>query len=653
MNVFLKYIITLIALFLSIAAKASSKIEQMVFERVDSTLGLGDNRVYHILQTRNGNMAITTHNNICLYNGQSFFNVSLKNIPSSKLRNYKGAYHSYTDNHNKLWIKDYQQVKCLDLPTLLFVTNIDSIFRQITQDKVTDLFVGESGTIWLTTDKGLLISEYGTKIKIPIGIGELQDLLEDKDHIFLFFSSTYVCKIDRKSGKTIQTSKADNSNKYPNTSLVIKAHNERFYQLRNGYKGAACFCFNTKTNQWTTLFETDYTLHTISSDQDYAYITSREDLWQIDLQNNITSKIECINLNGTKILPNRMNTIYVDKQNGIWLGSYSNGLLYSHPSHTSIDSDSAIQLDEYANATKKEHLCYKLMPLLYDINIDGQDYCQESQGNAYSNMYRKDLHIYKQKNITLTFISQNIPQPKKTKYLVRIKELENDWDIPSVYGGQTDNSGNLHLNLGVLKYGEYTIEVAAFPSQKCLSNWIIGKNTDIHIARIHIHVEKPWWTYSTLHFIIGIILVHLLLAIVFYFSTKKYHAIVSDTNKTFQTETLSATDKEFMNKAEAFVKNNLTTKGYSVEQLAADLCMERTGLYKKLGSIANITPSTFIKNIRMARAIELLKEGKYSVNEISELCGFSSSSYMSRCFQNEYSCTPLEYIKKVDTTVKT
>jgi AraC-like DNA-binding protein len=108
-----------------------------------------------------------------------------------------------------------------------------------------------------------------------------------------------------------------------------------------------------------------------------------------------------------------------------------------------------------------------------------------------------------------------------------------------------------------------------------------------------------------------------------------------------------------MNKAEAFVKNNLTTKGYSVEQLAADLCMERTGLYKKLGSIANITPSTFIKNIRMARAIELLKEGKYSVNEISELCGFSSSSYMSRCFQNEYSCTPLEYIKKVDTTVKT
>lgn len=48
--------------------------------------------------------------------------------------------------------------------------------------------------------------------------------------------------------------------------------------------------------------------------------------------------------------------------------------------------------------------------------------------------------------------------------------------------------------------------------------------------------------------------------------------------------------------------------GYSVEQLSRDLCMERTGLYRKLVNLLDQSPSLFIRNIRLQRAAQLLTE---------------------------------------------
>ena len=86
--------------------------------------------------------------------------------------------------------------------------------------------------------------------------------------------------------------------------------------------------------------------------------------------------------------------------------------------------------------------------------------------------------------------------------------------------------------------------------------------------------------------------------------------------------------------------------GYSVEQLSRDLCMERTGLYRKLVNLLDQSPSLFIRNIRLQRAAQLLTENELSIAEIAERTGFSSSSYLSKCFQEMYGCRPSEYARK-------
>ena len=76
-------------------------------------------------------------------------------------------------------------------------------------------------------------------------------------------------------------------------------------------------------------------------------------------------------------------------------------------------------------------------------------------------------------------------------------------------------------------------------------------------------------------------------------------------------------DPELILQVRALVEQHLEDGEYGVEQLAQDLCMERTGLYKKLTALTHTTPVAFIRSIRLHRAAALLQEGKQSVNEIT------------------------------------
>ena len=108
----------------------------------------------------------------------------------------------------------------------------------------------------------------------------------------------------------------------------------------------------------------------------------------------------------------------------------------------------------------------------------------------------------------------------------------------------------------------------------------------------------------------------------------------------------TAQEKEFMARATQLVEQHLSTPQYGVEQLAADLCMERTGLYKKLTALMQQSPVVFIRSIRLHRAADMLRQGNLSIADVAERTGFSSTSYFSKCFQKEFGCKPSEITVK-------
>ncbi|MDY7223291.1 response regulator [Halalkalibacterium halodurans] len=56
--------------------------------------------------------------------------------------------------------------------------------------------------------------------------------------------------------------------------------------------------------------------------------------------------------------------------------------------------------------------------------------------------------------------------------------------------------------------------------------------------------------------------------------------------------------------------------------------------------------SDYLTNLRIDKAIELLKENKYKTYEISEKVGYKSSKYFSRVFKQATGCSPKEYCRK-------
>ena len=104
-------------------------------------------------------------------------------------------------------------------------------------------------------------------------------------------------------------------------------------------------------------------------------------------------------------------------------------------------------------------------------------------------------------------------------------------------------------------------------------------------------------------------------------------------------------DKVFVEKVIQTIEENLANEDFSIDQLATDMAISRSGLYKKLKSLINDNPKDLIREIRMKKAAKLLLEQKYQINEIAYLVGFSNPKHFSTFFKKFYGVTPSNYIE--------
>ena len=83
---------------------------------------------------------------------------------------------------------------------------------------------------------------------------------------------------------------------------------------------------------------------------------------------------------------------------------------------------------------------------------------------------------------------------------------------------------------------------------------------------------------------------------------------------------------------ELIVEENLGDEQFGVGNLAKAVGISRSHLHRKLGAASGQSVSQFVREYRLRKALDLLKEGQHSVSEVAYLVGFSSASYFSRCF---------------------
>jgi len=115
-----------------------------------------------------------------------------------------------------------------------------------------------------------------------------------------------------------------------------------------------------------------------------------------------------------------------------------------------------------------------------------------------------------------------------------------------------------------------------------------------------------------------------------------------------QSSGISKVEEQFISQITEKIIKNIRQSEFNVEQLAAEMCMSRSSLHRKIKEVSDMTPIDFIRLIRLKKAAELIREKGYRSNEVCEMVGISSPSYFIKLFQKQFGMTPKEFAMKKD-----
>ncbi|GAB2529173.1 hybrid sensor histidine kinase/response regulator transcription factor [Spirosoma aerophilum] len=119
-----------------------------------------------------------------------------------------------------------------------------------------------------------------------------------------------------------------------------------------------------------------------------------------------------------------------------------------------------------------------------------------------------------------------------------------------------------------------------------------------------------------------------------------YQNILTGSEAAVQAETV--TDK-FLHKLQTLIEGRLDDSQFGVTELAHEIGMSRRTLHRKLTSIANMTINDFIRQYRLRRATQFLRDG-HNISETAYLVGYESPAYFTTIFKEVYKKTPSEYM---------
>jgi signal transduction histidine kinase/DNA-binding response OmpR family regulator len=109
---------------------------------------------------------------------------------------------------------------------------------------------------------------------------------------------------------------------------------------------------------------------------------------------------------------------------------------------------------------------------------------------------------------------------------------------------------------------------------------------------------------------------------------------------------VTSIDDAFLQKVKAAVERHISEEEFSVEELAQEVSMSRSQIFRKLTALTGQPPSDFIRYMRLHRAMDLLKKNAGTVSEIAYTVGFNSVTYFTKCFHQQFNVLPSEVRKQ-------
>lgn len=123
----------------------------------------------------------------------------------------------------------------------------------------------------------------------------------------------------------------------------------------------------------------------------------------------------------------------------------------------------------------------------------------------------------------------------------------------------------------------------------------------------------------------------------------KLYSLIADMVNIHVQSSLGAESFSKTQRIADFIEKFYSKNDLSVEDICKEFFVSPSTLRRIMLSAYHKTPVKYITEVRLKNAKNMLVYDDFSVNQIAEKCGFSSSQYFSRIFKKDVGLTPLEY----------
>ena len=107
--------------------------------------------------------------------------------------------------------------------------------------------------------------------------------------------------------------------------------------------------------------------------------------------------------------------------------------------------------------------------------------------------------------------------------------------------------------------------------------------------------------------------------------------------------TLKYTDEIFINEIMDFSESIWKQNDFNVNDFSKALSYSKSQVYRRLKSLTGKSPSKFLRDFRLNKAVHLLHNGIGNITEVAEETGFNSLTYFTKCFKSKFGILPSKY----------
>ena len=103
---------------------------------------------------------------------------------------------------------------------------------------------------------------------------------------------------------------------------------------------------------------------------------------------------------------------------------------------------------------------------------------------------------------------------------------------------------------------------------------------------------------------------------------------------------INEAEENFLDRLFNIVDNNYPDEAFNVESLSREIGVSRPHLYRKIRHLTGASPIALIRDLRMSKALTLIKQKKKNITEIALDVGMNNPSYFAKCFHEKYGILP-------------